>query len=182
MPVKQFLNTFLPISHIPDYQRSPCQFKKGTFQMTIDAADELKMYGPFIESMGQFAPWLVLLDTHCQGDTENGYTFLTKPDISIYHRSGKVPEGSFISTKPNETNTLGQIGAYAGAQLASQFHTHCFSMYIIHDAAHIIRWERDGAIVMEPIYYNIDSALIQFFSQFSQAPPELWGIDTTVSL
>ena len=71
---------------------------------------------------------------------------------------------AFISTKPNETNTLGQIGAYAGVQLALQFCTHCFSVYIIHDATRIIRWERDGAIITEPIYYNIDSALVQFFS------------------
>jgi len=93
-----------------------------------------------IESMGQFAPQLVLLDTHCQGDAENGYTFQTKPNISVYHRSlgDNVPTGcdsslidmhvefklydwddpficpprdchdtTFISTKPNETNTLG---------------------------------------------------------------------------
>ena len=232
MPVQQFLNAFLPISRIPGYHRLPHQFKKGAFQRTIDAMDELKMYGPFvseaikcinpqyslflhkIESMGQFAPQLVLLDTHCQGDADNGYTFQTKPDISVYHRSlgGKVPEGCdsslidmhvefkrydwdnpftcppcdrhdtvFISTKPNETNTLGQIGAYAAAQLALQFHMHCFSVYIIHDAARIIRWERDGAIITEPIYYNIDSALVRFFSRFSQAPPELHGIDTMVS-
>ena len=83
MPVQQFLNAFLPISRIPGYHRLPRQFKKGTFQRTIDTTDKLKMYGPFvseaikcinaqyslflrkIESMGQFAPQLVLLDTHC---------------------------------------------------------------------------------------------------------------------
>ena len=60
MPVKQFLNTFLPISHIPNYRRSPRQFKKGTFQMTIDAADELKMYGPFVSEANAS-----MLSTHC---------------------------------------------------------------------------------------------------------------------
>ena len=33
---------------------------------------------------------------------------------------------------------------------------------------------------MEPIHYNTDSALVKFFSRFSQAPPELRGINTTV--
>ena len=164
--------------------------------------------------MRQFAPQLAFVNTHARGDKANGYTFETKPDISIYHKSlgNRVPtacdssliemhiefkrydwddpftcppfpachETAFISSKPNETNTLGQIGAYAAAQLASQFRTHCFSVYIILNTARIIRWERDGAIVMEPIHYNTDSALIKFFSRFSQAPPELRGIDTTV--
>ncbi|KIM62210.1 hypothetical protein SCLCIDRAFT_92490, partial [Scleroderma citrinum Foug A] len=53
---------------------------------------------------------------------------------------------------------LGQIGAYATSQLTSQFHTHCYSVYVNRDHARIIRWERDGAIVTEPIFYNIDLA------------------------
>ena len=122
--------------------------------------------------MSPFAPQLTFVNTHAKGDKVNGYTFETKPDISIYHKSlsGKLPAGcnssmidmhiefkrydwddpftcppsltrrdtAFISSKPNETNTLGQIGAYAAAQLASQFRTHCFSVYIIHNTAHII--------------------------------------------
>jgi len=88
---------------------------------------------------------------------------------------------AFIATTPNKTNTLGQIGAYATSQLASQFRTHCYSVYVNCDHARIIRWERDGAIVMEPIFYNVDSALVRFFSQYSQAPPGLHGIDTTIS-
>ena len=122
--------------------------------------------------MSPFVPQLAFVNTHAKGDKVNGYTFETKPDISIYHKSldGKLPAGcnssmidmhikfkcydwddpftcppspahcdtAFISSKPNETNTLGQIRAYAAAQLASQFCTHCFSVYIIHDTTCII--------------------------------------------
>ena len=90
-------------------------------------------------------------------------------------------DSAFIAATPNKTNTLGQIGAYTTSQLASQFCTHCYSVYVNRDHACIIRWERDGAIVTEPIFYNIDSALVRFFSQYSQAPPGLCGIDTTIS-
>ena len=52
----------------------------------------------------------------------------------------------------------------------------------MYDFARIIRWDREGAIVTKPIYYDTDLALVEFFSQFAQAPPALCGIDTTVSL
>ena len=71
---------------------------------------------------------------------------------------------AFIATTPNKTNTLGQIGAYTASQLTSQFCIHCYSVYVNHDHARIIQWERDGAIVMESIFYYIDSGLIRFFS------------------
>ena len=90
-------------------------------------------------------------------------------------------DSAFIAPTPNKTNTLGQIEAYATSQLASQFCTHCYSVYVNRDHTRIIRWERDGAIVTEPIFYNIDSALTRFFSRYVQAPHELCGIDTMVS-
>ncbi|KIM52042.1 hypothetical protein SCLCIDRAFT_142098 [Scleroderma citrinum Foug A] len=144
MPTQQFLDDFLPISCIPSYSQ-PRPFWKGCFQTTLDATDELKMYDPFIESISPFAPQLHFVNSHSLGDKDNGYPFETKPDIS--------------------TNTLGQIGAYATSQLASQFRTHCYSVYVNRDHARIIRWERDGAIVTEPIFYNINSALTRFFSR-----------------
>ena len=47
MPTQQFLDDFLPISCIPGYSR-PRTFRKGCFQTTLDAPDELKMYDPFV--------------------------------------------------------------------------------------------------------------------------------------
>ena len=83
---------------------------------------------------------------------------------------------TFIGPSDNQQDTLGQIGTYAAAQLISQFRTHCFSVFILYDTTHIIRWDREGAVVTEPILYNIDSSLVEFFSWYLQAPPELHGV------
>ncbi|KAI9460643.1 hypothetical protein HD554DRAFT_2028699, partial [Boletus coccyginus] len=56
-----------------------------------------------------------------------------------------------------------------------------FSIYVLRDTARIIRWDREGAIVTTPINYNNDPLLVQFLSLYSHAPPQLRGIDTTVS-
>ena len=89
---------------------------------------------------------------------------------------------AFIGPSDNQQDTLGQIETYAAAQLISQFRTHCFSLFILYDTARIIQWDREGAVITEPIPYNTDSSLVEFFSQYSQAPPELRGIDTTISI
>ena len=89
---------------------------------------------------------------------------------------------TFIGPSDNQQDTLGKIMTYAAAQLISQFCTHCFSLFVLYDTTHIIRWDREGAVVTEPIPYNIDSSLVEFFSRYSQAPPELRGIDTTISI
>ncbi|KIJ09976.1 hypothetical protein PAXINDRAFT_32254, partial [Paxillus involutus ATCC 200175] len=74
---------------------------------------------------------------------------------------------------------LGQITAYASAQLSSQFHTHCFSVLVIWEIAYIIRWDWEGAVVSTPIRYGEDKALTEFFSRYTQASPKLRGVDTT---
>ena len=49
MPVRQFLDNFLPVSRIPGYSQPPRWFKKHiTFKTTIDATDKVKMYDPFV--------------------------------------------------------------------------------------------------------------------------------------
>ena len=49
MPVQEFLNTFLPISHIPNYSSTKDLFKKGElFHRTVSATDEYSMYKPFV--------------------------------------------------------------------------------------------------------------------------------------
>ncbi|KAI5983045.1 hypothetical protein EDD15DRAFT_2376936 [Pisolithus albus] len=88
---------------------------------------------------------------------------------------------AFLGSSDTQQDTLGQIGAYAAAQLASQLRTHAFSLYILHDTACIIRWDREGTIVTEPISYTTDSSLVEFISRYSKAPPELRGVDTLVS-
>jgi hypothetical protein len=90
-------------------------------------------------------------------------------------------EDCFIADTKNARDTLGQISAYAAAQLAAQYRTHAFSIFILLGTARIIRWDREGALVTEPIPYNDDPSLVQFLSLYSRAPFELRGIDTTVS-
>ena len=89
---------------------------------------------------------------------------------------------AFIGPSDNQQDTLGQIMTYAAAQLISQFRTHCFSLFVLYDTTHIIRWDMEGAVITKPILYNIDSSLVEFFSQYSQAPPELRSINTMISI
>lgn len=89
---------------------------------------------------------------------------------------------SFIGSTSDHQDTLGQLATYAASQLASQFRTHCFSVFIRGHIARIIRWDREGAVVTEPIEYIEDGSLVEFFSRLSQAPDELRGIDVTVTL
>ncbi|KAI5982204.1 hypothetical protein EDC04DRAFT_2522389, partial [Pisolithus marmoratus] len=88
---------------------------------------------------------------------------------------------SFVHPSKSVKDTLGQITAYASAQLGSQYCTHAFSVLIVWDTAHIMRWDQEGVIVTCPIKYGKDQMLAKFFLCYSQAPPELCGIDTTVT-
>ncbi|KIK81907.1 hypothetical protein PAXRUDRAFT_154956, partial [Paxillus rubicundulus Ve08.2h10] len=68
-------------------------------------------------------------------------------------------------------DTLGQITAYASAQLSSQFHTHCFSVLVIWDIAYIIRWDQEGTIISTPIKYGEDKTPTKFFSCYHSLLP-----------
>ena len=43
---------------------------------------------------------------------------------------------AFIHYSDNTRDTLGQISACTAAQLSAQYHTHAFSIYIMHDTAY----------------------------------------------
>ncbi|KAG6379041.1 hypothetical protein JVT61DRAFT_11471 [Boletus reticuloceps] len=72
------------------------------------------------------------------------------------------------------------MGVYVTTQLASQFCTNVFSMFVLCHTAHISQWDRESAIVTKLILYNSNSSLAKFFSQLMHTLPELRGIDTTV--
>ena len=42
--------------------------------------------------------------------------------------------------------------------------------------------EYDSAVVSEPIFYNEDNALTEFFCQYHNAPLDVCSVDTTVSV
>lgn len=97
-------------------------------------------------------------------------------------RQHSTPIKSVISHTEKGMDTLGQITSYAAAQLGTQFRTHAFSVLIVCDYARIIRWDREGAIVTSPIYYNDEPHLADFFHRYARASPEMRGVDTSVTL
>ncbi|KAF9238624.1 hypothetical protein BU15DRAFT_35324, partial [Melanogaster broomeanus] len=82
-------------------------------------------------------------------------------------RNKKGPKHpKFLRENKSAVDTLGQITAYASAQLGSQFRTHCYSVLIVSSAARIIRWERGGAIVTTPMQYNEQGTFAEFLHRF----------------
>ena len=59
-------------------------------------------------------------------------------DIEYLHdKDGKTVK-SFLRNTKAAKDTLGQITAYAAAQLGSQFHTHIYSVLMVKDTARIL--------------------------------------------
>jgi hypothetical protein len=94
---------------------------------------------------------------------------------------GLDPNRPFIRDTKAAHDTLGQITSYAAAQLGAQFRTHIFSVYIFRGTARLLRWDRSGTIVTEPIKYNECDTLTDFLYRYSKAPPAMRGIDESVS-
>ena len=97
-----------------------------------------------------------------------------------------IPSGAEHTTIFREgktcADTLGQITSYAAAQLGSQFRTCIYSVLIVKDKARLIRWDRTGAIVTEAFCYNSNRTLAEFFRRYHKAPPNIRGVDTTVTV
>lgn len=103
------------------------------------------------------------------------------PFAAVHNAIDGGPIKSIFHETVKATDTLGQITSYAAAQLGSQFRTHVYSVIIVTDHARILRWDRSGAIVTEAIPYNKSPLLVEFFRRYSQAPPDMRGIDQSVS-
>ncbi|KAG2355560.1 hypothetical protein BDR07DRAFT_1302995, partial [Suillus spraguei] len=87
---------------------------------------------------------------------------------SYSHDAFCEPSGvdSVVSQMEKGMDTLGQRMSHTAAQLGSQFHTHAFSVLIVHDCARIIRWDREGAIITGAIDYNNEPYLADFFHHY----------------
>ena len=46
----------------------------------------------------------------------------------------------------------------------------------------LVRWDRTGTIMTEPIHYNDNFTLAEFFRRYHKAPAEVCGVDTTVAV
>lgn len=90
------------------------------------------------------------------------------------------PHQTFLNSSNAAMDTLGQITSYAAAQLGAQFRTHAYSVLIVKDTARILRWDRSGTIVTEPIKYNNSPYLVEFFRRYSAAHSRMRGRDETV--
>ncbi|KAI9430286.1 hypothetical protein H4582DRAFT_2087211 [Lactarius indigo] len=85
-----------------------------------------------------------------------------------------------MSQKPKGITTAGQITTYTALQLDCQYRTHVFSVLVVKDYARLIRWDRSGAIVTAPIYYQHDPVLLDFFTLYDQAERPVRGHDISV--
>jgi Fungal protein kinase len=92
------------------------------------------------------------------------------------------PRNPLMKTSQAARLTCGKITAYATSHMSAQYRTHAFSILICSDYARLIRWDRSGAIVTDPILYNEAPELFDFFIRFNHSPPEVRGLDTTVRL
>jgi len=101
------------------------------------------------------------------------------PFCDPHHTNG---ENSFLRDGKLASDTAGQITAYAAAQFGSQFRTCVYSVLIVKSYARLIRWDRTGAVVSEPIEYNREGHLVEFFRRYHKASPKLRGVDTTVTV
>ena len=88
----------------------------------------------------------------------------------------------FMSTTNQGCQVAGQITAYATSILSAQYRTHTFLVLIFKASARLLRWDRGGAVVTAPIYYNQDPHLLDFFICYDNATHASRGHDLTVGL
>ncbi|KAG1869754.1 hypothetical protein C8R48DRAFT_597120 [Suillus tomentosus] len=154
---------------------------------------------------------LSFVNVSSKGDIYNckSIKYDIKPDVYIYPSNIKTPDrcdvtkaemmvefkwnrgddpfstsssaSSFIMSSQQARDTMGKITAYSSAQLGAQWHTHTYQILIIKNYAYLIRWDHEGFIVTEPIFYRESPALIDFFQCYNVAPHAMRSHDKTVS-
>lgn len=102
-------------------------------------------------------------------------------DPFVDEPSGDGEFNPFVRQDSSFRPILGQITAYATAMLSAQYRTHAFMVFIAKEHARLIRWDRGGAIVTEPILFDKSSFLFDFFVRYNIADHEARGHDSTVS-
>lgn len=91
-------------------------------------------------------------------------------------------DNSFVTSEGQTSQTLGQLTAYDTTLLGSQYRTHTFMTLITGAHVRLIQWDCSGAVVTEPIYYNMQPHLFNFFTCYNIAGHEARGNDTTVTV
>lgn len=85
-----------------------------------------------------------------------------------------------INTTAAARKVAGQIISCATLVLGTQYCTHVFSVLIIKNLVRLIRWDRSGAIVTEPIKYNKDLSFVDFLIRYDNASKAMCGHDPTI--
>jgi hypothetical protein len=88
----------------------------------------------------------------------------------------------FVCSEGSGLLNLGQITAYATSILGVQYRTHTFMVFIVDDYARLLRWDRGGVVVTEPIRFNEDPHLFDFLIRYDAADSKVRGHDSTVKL
>ncbi|KAJ8089622.1 hypothetical protein PM082_014880 [Marasmius tenuissimus] len=163
-----------------------------------------------IDNLSEYCPSFELRRTSQHYDTTSyaDKPTLVKPSISAYHRSSSPPQDTptvisrvdlFFSLSLNintdrfthdyspfypetdeELEMWHQTVVNAGAILATQYRTHCFSIQIVEEYARILRWDRGGVIVSQAFCLWQEPYLAEFLWRYDNASLEDRGYDTAV--
>jgi hypothetical protein len=102
------------------------------------------------------------------------------PFVDPKLQSGEEKPNPFVCSEGPRRKNLGQITAYATSILSAQYRTHTFMVLIVEDYARLLRWDRAGTVVTEPIYSNVQPHLFNFLIRYDIADREARGHDSTV--
>jgi hypothetical protein len=91
--------------------------------------------------------------------------------------------GAFLRQSDTGRKSRAQLVQYATEIMHRQHRTHAFMVLIAKDSARLLRWDRAGAIVSEPINLLKDPySLLNFIYRFRQMTPEQRGHDPSATL
>ena len=160
---------------------------------------------PFLQNLTIFNT------SHAQDTTSTKFSFTCQPDCSAYIGARDEPhsfiefpiefktkleqdpfvkmpdhnepttENLFLNTTTAGREVVGQITAYASFILGSQYRTHMFLVLIFKKFARLIRWDHGGAVVTEPIKYDTQPHLFDFFIRYDNTNQATRGHDITVA-
>ncbi|KAL4243817.1 hypothetical protein ABKN59_011405 [Abortiporus biennis] len=95
---------------------------------------------------------------------------------SLLTKSNKQNDDYQDSSTPRTTS-------YAASQFTRQHRVFLFTICIFNSYARIVRWDRLGAVVSEPIHHHDDPCcFVDLFKRFSQMTDKQLGLDTSVTL
>lgn len=100
----------------------------------------------------------------------------------LFKEGGNFPEGVLHQTKDG-VDARAQITKYATEMMWRQHRTHVFTFYVLKSRARLMRWDRAGQLISEPIdLLENPRHFLDFFYRMAQAQPAQLGHDPTATL